>query len=48
MEQKGNMGSPKDRVNNALIDFEFLKMSETGSKAAKKKQYGVGYSGAHI
>lgn len=39
IEQERDMGSPKDRVNNALIDFEFLKMSETGSTAAKKKQW---------
>lgn len=27
LEQKEDMGSPKDRLNNALLDFTVLKMS---------------------
>jgi hypothetical protein len=31
MEQKGDMGSPRDRLNNALLILNFLNVKETDS-----------------
>lgn len=36
IKQKGDVWSPRDKLNNALLTLIFLNVNETGSTAAEK------------